>query len=517
MNNIPADKFNYLVLILALSLVISVFSKFSDALGIRSALFFLLGATFFFHFNACFIKFRYYVIPLLFFVLAAVLSYYGAEFRYNARSGIMLLSYCSAAYLLSGFLKPYDKRSVLIIPVFIGLWLTIFLFASNTAFSDYAANEVLSKNMRAAAGFLILALSLSFVFWQKERKIYMYTSFIILAAVLLTKVYFAAGLAFVLFGTFLFLTREKIKVKTYISVLPFTALSAAAFARAFTSGWFSHKTQIWKTALSVIKDNLVTGTGFCNYSSVSGAYAETAGIDVSGADNMILQVLAETGIAGFILFSAVLAVFFTLIAKKLKKKENKELYLPVLLAVVFFMLYNMFESAAFIPANMLVFFILLSVPSDVSDIKSRPRKINAYAAVLVTVPLLYVLALPLMAAEDYKKGIMFFAAGKYDLSRDYYLGAMERDFLNPEYASRLSDAYFAISRKENSLVNLDKALEYKKLASSLNRFNGKYYYDLAWLYKMKNEKRLASDNITKALEMEPFNEKFLEAYGELIY
>ena len=170
------------------------------------------------------------------------------------------------------------------------------------------------------------------------------TSFIILAAVLLTKVYFAAGLAFVLFGTFLFLTREKIKVKTYISVLPFTALSAAAFAQAFTSGWFSHKTQIWKTALSVIKDNLVTGTGFCNYSSVSGAYAETAGIDVSGADNMILQVLAETGIAGFILFSAVLAVFFTLIAKKLKKKENKELYLPVLLAVVFFMLYNILRD-----------------------------------------------------------------------------------------------------------------------------------------------------------------------------
>ncbi|MDR1196274.1 MAG: hypothetical protein LBL00_07355, partial [Endomicrobium sp.] len=201
----PADKFNYLILLFGISLVISVFTKFSDAVGIQSALFFILAMTLFFNLNNYCVKFSVYVLPLLFFILMAVFSYYHADFQYNARNGMMLLSYCGCAYLLTGFLKPYDKRSILLVPVLIGLWLTIFLFASSVTFSDYLAHTgILSKSARASAGFLIMALCLSFVFWQAERKIYMYTSFIILAAIAMTKSFYAIGLASIVFGIFLF-------------------------------------------------------------------------------------------------------------------------------------------------------------------------------------------------------------------------------------------------------------------------------------------------------------------------
>ncbi|MDR2427097.1 MAG: O-antigen ligase family protein [Endomicrobium sp.] len=515
--NTSTDKFNYLILIFGVSLITSVFAKFSDAVGIQSALLFLLGITFFFTINNNILKYKNYVLPLLFFVLYAVFSYYSADFQYNARNGIMLLSYCSCAYLLTGFLKPYDKRSILLIPVFIGLWLTIFLFASNVTFAGYMESAgALSKSTHATAGFLILALCLSFVFWQNERKIYIYTSFIILTAVILTKSFYAIGLAFLACGIFLFFMRSKIKIKTHLLVLPFLAVSAAAFYQAFKSGYFAPKIISWQTAVSVVKDNLLMGTGFCNYSVVSGSYAKIASADVSQTENLFLQLIAETGIPGLVLFAAILAVFFILAAKKIKNIENRVTHLPVMLAVIFFIAYNMFESTAFISTNMLVFFILLSFPLETSEIKTRKIKINTYIAILLIIPFLYILAVPFLALSDYKKGIMLFTVNKYTAACGQYLKALEKDALNPAYASKLSDAYFAISQKENTLLNLDKAIEYKKFALSLNKWEGKYYYDLAWLYKQKGEKRLASDNIIKALEMDPFDKQFMESY-ELVY
>jgi len=517
LNNTSADKFNYLVLIFAVSVIISVFSKFTDALGIQSALFFILGASLFFCINAFSAQFKLYVLPLLFFILIAVISYYFADFKYNARNGIMLLSYSGAAYFLTFFLKPYDKRSVLLIPVLVGLWLTIFLFAANITFSGLDAPGALSKNARVTAGFLLLALNLSFVFWWTERKIYTYTSFILLAAIVLTKSYFALALACLSFGVFLYFMKEKVKLKPAVAVLPFLLAAATSFFKAFKSGYFTPKFESWQVAFSVIKDNFIIGTGFGNYQTVSGSYAKTAGFDVSQPDNLFLQLLAETGILGFFLFSAVLAVFFIMIVKKLKNKENKVMYLPVILAVIFFTAYNMFESSAFISTNMLVFFIILAFPLEVAGIKVRKRRIGIYAAVLLTLPVLYVLALPLLAIEDYKKGIIYFAANKQTTARDYYHSAMIKDTLNPAYASKIADTYFAMSQKEDKILNLDKAIEYKKFASSLNKYDGKYYYDLAWFYKQKGERELASENILKALKMDPFNAQFLESYGELVY
>ena len=517
--NYPADKFNYLVLVFAAALVISIFSRFSsDASGIQATLCFIMGAALFFNINAYSLKFKKHTLPLLLFMLVAVFSYYHSDFRYNARNGIFLLSYCGCAYLLSSFLKAYDKRSILLIPVFISLWLTIFLFATNITFSGLLEPQILSKTMRATAGFLVLALCLSFAFWWTERKIYTYTSFIIFGAILLTKSYYCAALASAAFAVFLFFMRDKLKIKPAVAILPFVALSSSAFYLAFKTGYFASKMPLWQTAASVIKDNFVLGTGFCNYQTVSEFYTKLPGVDMAQSDNLFLQLFAETGIAGLLLFISMLLVFFILIFKKLRVKENKTLYFPVLLSVIFFISVNMFESCAFISTNMLVLFIVLAFPADEVEVVKRKRKIiNTYIAILMLLPLIYAFALPLLANEDYKKGIMFFAAGKYTVSEDYFLSAINRDAQNPDFTSKLSDTYFAMRQGENSGLLLDKAIAYKQFALSLNRYEGKYYYDLAWMYHAKGDKILASENIIKALEMDKFNEHFNDSYGALIY
>jgi tetratricopeptide (TPR) repeat protein len=124
---------------------------------------------------------------------------------------------------------------------------------------------------------------------------------------------------------------------------------------------------------------------------------------------------------------------------------------------------------------------------------------------------------PLYAAQQYQKGISFFTAQKYSVSYDYYLSALNNDCLNPEYASKMSDNYFALYQTTKNDINLNNAVEYEKYALSLNRYNAKYYAQLAWLYNFSGEKELASEYISKAVEIDKFNELYLQAYGELIY
>jgi tetratricopeptide (TPR) repeat protein len=124
---------------------------------------------------------------------------------------------------------------------------------------------------------------------------------------------------------------------------------------------------------------------------------------------------------------------------------------------------------------------------------------------------------PVYAQRQYQKGVSFFTAQKYSASYEYYLSALNGDCLNPEYASKISDNYFALYQTTKNDINLNNAVEYEKYALALNPFNAKYYAQLAWLYHFKGEKELASEYISKAVELDKANELYGQAYGELIY
>ncbi len=510
-----SDKFNYLVFILSFVAVISVFSRFSNEIGTISLQFLILATVLFFELNAYKIKFTNMFLPVLFFVFAALISYYHADFQYNARTGILLLSSCFAAYMLTGFLNEYDKRSIMLIPVLISVWLAIYMLSVNIPFKGFFVAQDITPYMRATAGFLLLALSLSFIFWSVERKIYFYTSIMIFAAVLLTKSYWAAAVASLIFAVFLYLSREKIKIKTVIAVTPFIALFIVFIFLAYKSGFFAGKTALWGTAVSVIKDNFLFGTGFANYSNVSLPYSVVSGSDVSQADNIFLQIFAETGVTGLITFLSVIYVFIANILPKIK--ENKTLYMPVLIAVSAFILFNFFESSAFISTNMLVLFILFAFPGYTYKTAPGKKKISTYLLIFLVLPLFIAVAMPLYARQEYTKGMAFFTAKNYDASREHFITALKNDPLNPDYPAKLADTYFALYQNTQNPVLLDTALTYEKFALKLNSRNPEYYYQLAWLYHFKGGKEAAFENISKALDIDKFNEKYQNSYSTLLY
>lgn len=510
------EKFNYLVLIISAALVISVFARFTNPIGIQSALFLFLGAVFCMEFNTYKADYKNFLLPALIFVMIAAVSYYFCGYPFGARNGILLVSYSLAAYMLCGFMSEYDKRSVMLIPVFISLWLTIYLFASNFAFGELLKPQALSSHILATACFLLVSLCLSFIFWWSEQKIYFYTSFILFAAIALTKSMLAVAIASLAFAVFLFMMREKIKIRSFFAVFPFCAVFVYSSYTLVKNGFFAQKARLWNTAFEVIKGEPFTGTGIGNYEAVSLKYSLAQSGAATDASNMFLQITAETGIAGLLALLGVIAVFFYFIFKKLKRKNNRVLYLPVLIAALSFMIFNFFESSAFISTNLLLFFLLLAFPLEKYKIKNRKFRINFYILVLLFLPVAIAAGKPVYSRQEYNKGIMFFSANKFSAAQEHFFNALKNDPLNPEYPGKLSDIYYALYQKTENPIDLNMSLEFALRAWELNKYGAKYYYQLAWLYHFKGETQLASDNISQAVLRDKNNELYLSSYGTLI-
>ncbi|MCL2485313.1 MAG: O-antigen ligase family protein [Endomicrobia bacterium] len=510
------EKFNYLVLILALGLILSVFSQFLMTPGIYYGVFLLYFSTFFLVFVKYKCNLDKFYLPVFLFLGFAGFLYYISDFQYNLRFGVLLLSASVSAYFLSACMNEYEKRSVMLIPVLIGLWLTIYLFASYFAVSAHPEPGALTKYMTRVSGFLVAVLPLSFAFWRSDRKIYYFTSFMIFFAVIMAKSDWAALIACLIFAVFLFFARESIKYRAIFTVTPFLAGAGFFLYKLFQNSFFSVKFTLWQTAADIIKSNPIFGVGLGNYENVSLFYSTTENFDVSSAGNMFLQLIAETGIIGFTLFLCIVFVFFYFIIKKLKNTEEKVLPFNVLIAVCAVLMFNFFETSLFYLTNLVVFFILLAYPLDVIDLKPRVKQLSVYVTIPLLAALIFCAAKPMYAYRQYKTGLSFFAAQKYVVAMDSYFVAIQNDAINPEYSSRLADTYFAMYQQNDNLVSLYNAIGFAERASKLNRYNGRYYYQLAWLYHFKGDKEAAFANIEKAIRADRFNRIYQNAYGEFL-
>ncbi|MDR1245138.1 MAG: O-antigen ligase family protein [Endomicrobium sp.] len=418
-------------------------------------------------------------------------------------------------YLLIGFLKPEERTKVLIIPVLIGLLLTIYIFVSLIPFplSKVFSNKDTTGYMSCVTCFLLSTLSLSFAFWNEKKRIYICISFIFFIAILMVSSLFAVCIASFIFSVALLILGNKRK-KIFSAVFALSGILSFYFL--LKSSFFSEKFLIWKTALSVITDNFLLGVGFNNYKSVSLSYGTVENVDVLYCYNIFLQVLAETGIIGFVLFLTLLFVFFFFVIKRLNFGKDKKTYLFVLFAIIVFLVYNFFNSTAFVSTNMLMFFYLLSFPLPLYAVEKRRERVNGYILAALSLFLIISLGIPLCARQEYKKGISFFANKNFAQAKICFIKATGYDYLNPEYSVRLSDVYFAMYQVNENKSFLKKALKWSEYASGLAKNNGKYYYQLAWLYHFVKNDEKASENIVLAVEKDPFNLLYQEAYQILL-
>jgi tetratricopeptide (TPR) repeat protein len=259
---------------------------------------------------------------------------------------------------------------------------------------------------------------------------------------------------------------------------------------------------VWKTALPIIKNHFFFGVGFGNYKLVSGFYGENPSI---GANNMFLQILSENGIFGLIFFLLMLAVFLVSINKKLKISKDKILYLAVVFAVVTVLLYNFFVFSIWTATDILLLFFLLSFSIEKYGFTNRNKKINFYILLSLLSPLTIISGMPFYAEQKYEKAMSSLAGQNRQSAELELFNALRGDGLNSKYFNALSDIYLQHYQDSKQKEYLDFAVNLSENALKLNKYNDKYYYQLAWLYYFKGDKNLALKNIEEALKIEGDN------------
>lgn len=521
MLNIEKSVFALVSFILSAVIVISILSKFSFLLPIQVSVFLILVLLAVMLFNKYNIKINAYIICSCILLAVCFISYIYADFKINVRDYILILG----ASLLAGFnfsFLPIDfKKKVFFVPVFVALWLSMILFtrfvsAPQTFFVSDNFYDSIALNINVIAGFLVLVYPLFFIFIKDDNntKIFIAMTIFVLFAIFLTKSRISIFLSFIVTIIFLFEYRKNKYTKFLIIsgiILLILAMLYTSFLKLNFSS-ISDRLVWWKTAYLMFKENIFFGCGLGNYTVLFKTFRPELVLNTLYAHNIVFELLAEIGIFGILSFMALMGIFYVKIIDKIIDNRNLCFYMPVAFSVTAFLIMNLVDYGFFVPANMLVFFIIVSSVFNLDFEKSQKNKINTIVLIILYSVFAVFIVKPVIGQIHYKKGIEFYVENQYKLAIDEFEKAIKFDKNNPEYYAQVSRAYFALYDKmrQYGQVYADKAIEYNKKALDLYKNSGELRSSLALIYWNKGQKELALKTMQEAIKYDRFNPYFKE-------
>jgi len=523
------EKSNSIIMsfILSVVMVVSILSKFSFVLSIQTAIFLILILLFIYLVNNNKFKLNSYVILTLIFFLVCCSSYISADFKTNVKNYLLILSSSLMAGFIFSCLSLEFKKKVFFIPVFIALWLSMILFTKfvtniQTFFYGNNFSDNIALNVNVVASFLVLVYPLIFIFIreQKNTKIFIAIMLFVLFSIFVTGCKIALILS--LISTIIFLLGYR--KKTYIKVLmAFSGICLIAYVcyEFFLKPDFKSSTEslvLWKTAYLIFKENIFFGCGLGNYSTLFNTFRPELVSGTMFAHNIVMQLLAETGLLGFLSFFILIVSFYFRVITKITEEKDIYFYIYTAISITCFLIMNLFEYSFFVPTNMLLFFIVLSSVFYNKIETLKKNRTNIFVLFFVSACIIAFFIRPVIANTYYKKGIDLYVAGHYKVAIEEFEKAIKFDKKNPEYYMQVSRSYFAIYdkiRNEEGQVYIDKAVEYNKKAIQLHKYDAKLRFSLASFYWNENKKEDALDAIQEALKYDKFNSDYEEYYYQI--
>ncbi|GAF68582.1 unnamed protein product, partial [marine sediment metagenome] len=327
----------------------------------------------------------------------------------------------------------------------------------------------------------------------------------------------------------------------------------------------------WKVTLEMIKDKPLFGSGIgtfkINYLDYQADFLQKnpGYIKYSGkaaeAHNEYLQMLAELGIPGFLVFLSIIFVFYSLALKYLKNKHNNQNRLIVfglLMGITCFLIHCLFTFPFHVPVLGSTFFIFLGLSvvyiggfglSKVDTKKNIRIKLNLNYLIkkiiiilmfIVGIFLIYTLVFkPYFAEIHYFKGIKYYEKGNYNDALKDFKHAVWLAPYNGRILHALGSTYYHLDIQDEAQETLQRTkyyfndrnifrnlgLSYKqsgnyqeaekefKQAIYLDPNFTKAYIDLAYLYATQEDYDKAIIEWNKILEIEPnFSEKYNVLY-----
>ncbi len=341
-------------------------------------------------------------------------------------------------------------------------------------------------------------------------------------------VIFAVILFAVLLGMFSGLDPTMQRLKTLLN--PFQALAG--------------RLSLIKDTFSIIRDFPVWGVGFGALGEIFQKYKNWQGLETfSFTHNESLQLMAETGLAGFFLMAVFISAYFKNILFLLFKRHNPYviyLSLGCLVGITSIFLHSFFDFVFHIPANSLLFVIILALINKVLYLRKDgapfengleidlPRYMKV---IFISVfSLVFLLGISLVI-NRYKAEQIFRSIGergpgiskpevifKYRKELKVVDNAISLNPLNASFHNKKADLFSELAVKDElkgELLNFKEFGDRERLlflaersydrAIELNPTRADYHLRLGWFYGLRGEDSLAKKEFDKAMLLDPRN------------
>jgi O-antigen ligase len=454
---------------------------------------------------------------LALFFLASLASVVQAPDKAIGLNDLLILTDGLLLAYLVAYVPVELKRKLLGVPVFVGFWFAVLLIiiSIKNGGAGLAGAGILpvelSVNASVVAGYLTLCLPLTFTLDKGRRNERLLLAMALLGGIVLTgsRAAIGAGAA-----SFIICSRNESRMRwRWLVVAVAGALSVLAALTWLKAGPGQGNSLVdriswYHAAFDMFAAHPLTGAGWGNFGRLLQTFRPAPGLNTLYAHNILLQIIAETGIAGLVIFILLLAAFFRAAHGANAAGDGRvTIARPVIVAVIAFLAVNMVDYSFYIPGVMFLFWLCIGsiVTLQAGRRRERVSVVNRVSAVVVVLAGIWILALPYRAHLHLQRGVSDLQRGRFDEAINELHAAIRIDPLPHETYRRLAEVYYKKYALTGNRRMLERAITNEATAVRVCRVDAQSWADLGVLYWSAGERDKAVESTLQALLYDRYN------------
>lgn len=441
---------------------------------------------------------------------SAALSFIGNENWAQMRNSAWVLTDASCCALAAGMLARGARERIAELVTLIGGFLSVVVITYAVLHGgDFPVDVLINRNV--AASYLILALPLAL--WSAERTPGRLTAAMIFGvysaalALLWSRAAVVVGILSVLMWLRLnHRLTKRMMVLCLVSACIFTAL---IMRDKMHTASFSERIVWSKAGVRMFAARPLAGVGSGNYEARYLNFRPELTRNSGYAHNLPVQIIAETGLVGFIVF----CVLLWFIASRLRVSAASEpLSRAIACSLGGFLAFDLLNYGFFIPAHQIAFFTLAGIAA--AD-PGRETNASPRFPVMTSVVLIAFIGGAGKVAFDIAHANIRAAQSRYALyansaqdSASLVKEAIRLDRRNADYHSLAADIAMASYNSTTDRAYLPIAESHLQASARLNPYRARTWFDLYWVYRLNGDELKATAAVAGALARDPFNQKY---------
>ncbi|MBI5404057.1 MAG: O-antigen ligase family protein [Ignavibacteriae bacterium] len=268
------------------------------------------------------------------------------------------------------------------------------------------------------------------------------------------------------------------------------------------------RTENWRSSVEIIKDFPVTGVGIGSFGIIYPKYKLPNANETKYAHNNYLQLAAEAGVVGLIIFLCIILELYKISYNYLKQNRDY-ISLGLLAAVSAFLMHSFIDFDFFIPEVAFHWWVIIGLLTARMQTIPQEVKLNKnIKAVLLSLLLFlsFFAAKYLIADSFFNMGIQRLSENNLSEGNFYIRKSIKFDSKNDFYHLTLARAIEkGVSGEENKTELISEIIGHYNKAIFLNPFYSYHHRDLGLFYMQIGRADMAAEEFKKAIELYPTN------------